>query len=341
MPYYYHTSTRNISFLKMVKTLKDLGVKNNKFMLHLNNLELLNVDPWDKSLSDDIKAAILKECSENFWYFIREVLKWYQYEEGMQHTILNRSNMAMYYLTLQSISSWRSTVRQTYNTKSTLSILTWIYHFVPNCRSAILDFANVDVTKKRFENVYTGVPEFMLEYFKQNNSINTMEMSKNSRLSTTLKNISISSRVTAERADSIGRGLTENVCFYNDAEFITNIESIMDSNAPVFHHACQNGLMRPDGSDIFARIYCSTRAEIGTTNATFASKLISKMTEWDDTFYDYEIGELRKLLTEVGLFHVAYTYTQLGYTNEWFESMCSSLNNKKDAIKRELLMEWA
>ncbi|MBR2245588.1 MAG: hypothetical protein IJ880_00945, partial [Bacilli bacterium] len=58
---YYQMSTNNKSFIDMHHYLKAIGVKNNKFMLVLYDPDLDGVDPFDPSLSLQMKAKILKE----------------------------------------------------------------------------------------------------------------------------------------------------------------------------------------------------------------------------------------------------------------------------------------
>lgn len=73
--FYVHLETKNRSFLEMHYYLKNIGIKNNAFMLKLYNTNLIGVDPYDPKLTPYQKAAILKECMDNCWYFIREVVR--------------------------------------------------------------------------------------------------------------------------------------------------------------------------------------------------------------------------------------------------------------------------
>lgn len=70
-----HTSTTNPSFLSYAELLKERGVKNNTFLLELNNEELASVDPHSKDITPAQRVAIKQECLVNPWYFFREVLR--------------------------------------------------------------------------------------------------------------------------------------------------------------------------------------------------------------------------------------------------------------------------
>ena len=58
MQIYYQMGTRNTSFLKMHEFLQATGIKNNKFMLSLFDPDLAGVDPYDPSLSLEMKMKI-------------------------------------------------------------------------------------------------------------------------------------------------------------------------------------------------------------------------------------------------------------------------------------------
>ena len=72
---YYQKNTTNKSFLDMHFYLKTAGITNNMFFLTLYDSDLLGIDPRDTRLNKFMKLKILKECTVNFWYFIREVIR--------------------------------------------------------------------------------------------------------------------------------------------------------------------------------------------------------------------------------------------------------------------------
>lgn len=71
---YYQMETSNKSFLYMHFFLKSKGITNNKFFLILYDRDLAGVNPRDPNLNEVMKAKITRECTINFWYFIREVV---------------------------------------------------------------------------------------------------------------------------------------------------------------------------------------------------------------------------------------------------------------------------
>ena len=70
-----HYNTKNVSFLKVAKILKDKGIKNYAFFLVLYDESLADVDPYDENLTDDQKNRIIIECTKNPWYFLDRTVK--------------------------------------------------------------------------------------------------------------------------------------------------------------------------------------------------------------------------------------------------------------------------
>ena len=73
---YVDVTTRNMSFIRMSKILKMLGVKNNKFFLALHDRDLIGKDPHNlNDPSIELRLKVATEVKRNVWYFLREVCK--------------------------------------------------------------------------------------------------------------------------------------------------------------------------------------------------------------------------------------------------------------------------
>ena len=100
---YYQRSTSNTSFVEMSNYLKAIGIKNNRFMLSLLDPDLANIDPHDPNISYQYKMKVLAEVRNNFWYYLREVVRIPSAGEPSKF-ILNRGNMAFLYLATMNIN---------------------------------------------------------------------------------------------------------------------------------------------------------------------------------------------------------------------------------------------
>lgn len=90
----YDFQTDNESFIEMAYELKQEGVKNWKFFLLLLDEDLVGVDPYDPNLSDAMKFKIQKEVMNNYWYFIRTIVKIPE-PGGYTRYKLNKLNLAV------------------------------------------------------------------------------------------------------------------------------------------------------------------------------------------------------------------------------------------------------
>ena len=129
MNYYYvkkediifmiHYTTNNTNFLQQFAYLAELGYKTN--ILELHNPELVNIDPYDADLPEFTKKAIIEECKNNIWYFIREVIKTYDYGTIARQAKVNLAVIEMINLLKQNEhqSIWSTTPRQQYGTLTT------------------------------------------------------------------------------------------------------------------------------------------------------------------------------------------------------------------------------
>ena len=64
---YIHYETTNKSFIDMHYYLKSKGIQNNDFFLALFDKGLRGVDPFDPTLSNNMKIRVLTEVKNNFW----------------------------------------------------------------------------------------------------------------------------------------------------------------------------------------------------------------------------------------------------------------------------------
>lgn len=66
-------------------------------------------------------------------------------------------------------------------------------------------------------------------------------------------------------------------------------------------------------------------------------------TVFDESWYDKTYDQLMTLIkanTKSDFVYIKYTYQQLGYSEEWFNSLCVLLKNSWPDIRREILLEW-
>ena len=64
------TKTTNRSFVRIAALYKEMGIKNNSFMLVLINPALQGIDPYSPNLKVEEMAAIAIECKVNPFFLL-------------------------------------------------------------------------------------------------------------------------------------------------------------------------------------------------------------------------------------------------------------------------------
>lgn len=69
-------NTKNESFINKWHDLQNKGISNNSFMLRVANDKLINYDKTKSPEDNDTDlATLIAECSNNVWFFFREILR--------------------------------------------------------------------------------------------------------------------------------------------------------------------------------------------------------------------------------------------------------------------------
>lgn len=159
---YYDYETRNLNFVEMSKYLKGIGIVHHDFMLELHDESLVGVDPFDKHLSSYMQEKVIKECKENLWYFLREIVR-VPYIGRADHSLeLNRATLAMAFLYLKKVSSWTTAPRMTGKDIMAAALATWDEvcgkHMV-GFTSPKINHSRVNLSKSN--QMYSRLPEYM------------------------------------------------------------------------------------------------------------------------------------------------------------------------------------
>lgn len=326
---YYDYETRNKSFIEVHTILKDLGVKNNNFMLQLHNKDLLNINPFDSDLTEEQKTIIRDECNSNFWYFIREILRW-EVENNSFPMKLDRGNAAIYWNTLNGVSTWRTDIRQSRSDLSVRSILFWIMLTKSLHESSIISNKSSNSGQEIYDFANFKIPEYIHE-------------SKNISLRKTIKKIyskntaSVISTILSPRSDNnarmLARGNRSNIVFFHQAEFIKHLEVFLKSNNIVLEY------MRKKYPDkINVQIFNSNYGQKDEETTIFSIEKIERMIKWKDSFYDKNIDEYKSIISEYGnnIVYIKHSYQDLGYSDDWANNMKNYMNI--DDYNREILL---
>jgi hypothetical protein len=318
----YQMNTENKSFLDFSLLLKEEGIKNHLFMLELKNENLLYIDPWDGYKTEQQQQQIIDEACNNFWYFAREVIKWRDLDGSLYHTKLDRGNCAMYFNSLNNISTWRSNIRQTYSSISVITFLIWrwLSGYYTDMDAITRDISASKQLKTVVSNIINSLPEYF--NIKKHESYKYFGIIDNDKNKIHFN----SSRVIIKN----GSNIDSDIAFFDGGEFIPNLKSLIEN---------RNLNTREINNTKFT-IVNSVIGDDKAPSSLFAEGYIDSMLKWKDTFYDTDISINNVIINNYHnrSVYICHPYNLLGFSEEWFKNY-SNMIDDENIIRRELLAQ--
>lgn len=346
-----HTETTNQSFIDMHFILKEKGIKNNDFFLVLFDRDLVGVDPRDPMLNQFMQAKILREIMHNYWYFIREVVRipdqGGSVSSGKRYK-LHRGNLAMNFLFTLNYNMFVELPRQHFKTMSALCRYLWTFNFGTTNSEIMFIHKNHDGSKEnlgRVKRLREALPKYLQmssaigvdgKKLKVSNTVETLQHPTNYNKIRTLP-----SAKNKALANNLGRGCTMPIHYYDEFAFIVHNKIIYSAATPAYKTASKNAKL--NGSP-YGILLTTTPGDLHTDEGNYAFDVRNNATPWNEKYYDmtYEqLEELRQSNTKSPFFHIRFTYQQLGSGEDYFKEMVVDLQRDWEAIRREVLLEWA
>lgn len=313
--------TRNKSFLRICSLYKSMGVKNWHFPLLLIQPELQGVDPYDESLELETQVKIIRECDENIWYYLREVVRdpsaGFNPEECMFKA--DRASIAATWLFLCCIDYVRIQPRQTGKSFGTDTITNWLMYF--KYRDTTLNIITKDESLRkshiaRLKKLRDSIPNYLLRNtnLDDNNQITMSCKMLSNKLYTHV------SQASEKSANNLGRGLTSPYIHIDEAPFINHIEATVVASMGSTNTA----------RDIASRknfpyntTYTTTAGNREDKDGKYVFDLTMSGAVWTELFLDAKDKEdLVKLITinsnsRAPIVNLTMSHRQLGLSDEW------------------------
>jgi hypothetical protein len=335
-------STKNSSFIKMYKVLKEMGIENNKFFLKLYDPSLMGVDPHDeKKLTKEQKARIIVEISKNKWYYFREVVR-IPVPGGKIPYELNRGNLALSWCKSMNLNLILLLPRQNGKTIGAITDDTWTYHFGTENTDILYgnkELKDSTLNLKRFKDIIDSLPQFIKDAILNLGFDTDNQTEKKSHLrNNSLK--ALSSPRDAASADKLGRGTTTPLIYWDEFAFLKYNDIVYGSASPALSRAQEMAIRmgKPYGKTI-----TTTPSNLDIPEGKFCKSMIDNACQFDESMYDWNIEKVQKFIqtnSTNDFIHIQFSYKQLGKSEEWFDKQRRSLNNDLFLIKREILLEW-
>ena len=331
-----HYTTKNNSFLKVYKFLKQKGIKNNAFFLELKDETLLNVDPFDENLTDEQKQRIIIECSRNIWYFLRECVR--IPGSGINRYEANLGNIAITWCCINNLNHYCVMPRQCGKTFAEMAVMDWILYFGGKNTEMILfaqQQSNLDNNMGRIKSIRNELPSYLrfMSNKDRDGSIMDFKVLGNSI-------IKQAPGRSEESADNRGRGTSKPVMNYDEFAFIPYIKT--QYQASILAQTTVARAAEKAGLPHFVSI-TTTAAFLNNESGIYAHDFFLDSLEFHESFYDMDIDDIKRILrneAKRNFIAIEYQYWDLGKGDDYFEEQCKALNYDKDAIDREVLNKW-
>lgn len=339
----WDTKTTNKSFLEFSALLKHMGIKNHLFPLALMQPELQGVDPFDPTLSDDLKLKIKIECTFNPWYFIREVMR-VPPAAGDTPVKLeaNRGNISLWWSFLNHIDYFLVQIRQTGKSLNSDGISVWYQIFGARNSRANL-FTKGDLFKEhiaRLKKLRALLPKYLVNIVKKDtdNQKEFTNMSQGNRMVVYIP------QKDEEAANNLGRGLTTPYNHVDEIAFLKNVHIslgvMLAGGGAAREEAARNGLP-------YGNIFTTTAGELDTPEGAYAYDLMTGGAEWNDAFYDcantdelYEVVRKQCRNKDAILINGTFNHRQLGKTDAWLRKKIAESRQTGDGVRRDYMNEW-
>lgn len=345
--------TSNSTFIDLVEVYYRMGVKNHLFILALHNPELQGVDPHDeKNLTLRQKALILKESKENYWYYLREIVRIPVKGSNPIQFMANRANIAMYWCFFNNIDYANILPRQCGKSVGADVLNDWILHIGGYNQTVQLFTHSVKLRKEniaRLKAIRDTKPEFMNFYNDKEDFDNTEGLSCK-----LLKNYYLTavSQKDASEATRIGRGMTSAIIQADELPFCSNAgitwAAMMGSTSAAIEAAERNGTM-------YGNIITTTAGNRLTKDGKFAYQLIHGGMDWTERLLDTEtreeawemVQDHSRSTKETGnrttlrMVNGTFSALQIGKSKEWLRSRIEkAMTDDPAEARRDYLNEW-
>ena len=351
VPIYYQMETSNKSFLEMHYFLKAKGIRNNKFFLILYDRDLAGVNPRDPNLNEMMKAKILRECMTNIFYFLREIVRIpVQGGEvgGGSMFKLHRGNLALIFGFVLNWNMFLELPRQHGKTIGAICIYLWVYNFgTTNSEMMFMNKKHDDskMNLERLKEIRAALPRYlrMDEIIGADGKPQKLRENVQSIVNPYNHN-KITTKPGARNkanANSIGRGCTMPIHWYDEYAFILHNNIIYAAATPAFSTASTNA--KQHGAP-YGILITTTPGDLTTDEGMDAFETKNAAIPFKEQYYDFNMQQLQELLasnTDSSFVYIRFTYRELGSGEEYFKRICIEMKKNWPAIRREVLLEWS
>lgn len=339
------TKTTNESFVRLAGLYKSMGITNHSFVLALHNPELLGVDPYDNNLTTLQLHAIVKECKENPWYFLREIARGPSIAGGAPNRFrANRGNIGLYWLFFNHVTTLLIQPRQTGKSFSTDILLRYLMNI--KCKNTNMNLLTKDdglraKNIKRLKDIEKEWPDYLRLTTKK-------DANNTERITVNLLNNTYDGHVpqaSPKAAANVGRGLTSPIFHVDEIAFVRNIQHTLSA-------ALSAGGAARDAASLanapYGTILTTTAGRLDSDEGKFVYRIYENGIPWTEHLMDSKNASVLMdvLSKQKGsdfpsiVVTMDINHRQLGYTDAWLKQKMSEALSEGDDAERDFLNKW-
>lgn len=342
-------TTTNASFLRIATILKKLSPKNYLFPLALHDQSLIDIDPYDPTLTPEQQTKIAVECMVNPWYYFREVARAPAMAGSDAVPIrANRMFISSLWLYFAHCTTVVVSIRQVGKSFMMDQLVRYLVKI--RCRNTEIDqlTRNGDLRRKtiaRIKEIDDCFPDY-LNSKTRDDSANTFEFS-----CLALKNIMTSHLPgsSEKQAEALGRGISSATVLTDESPF-TPRSHISIPAALGAVGAAQDAAKA--AGEPYGIIFGTTAGKISNPEGAFMHKMAMEAAPWTESYFqaknqdefEQTIRSASRTITgkERGVFRVYmnYNHRQLGYTDEWLLDKIEKAGGTKESILMDFFAVW-
>ena len=332
------TETSNPHFLRMVRVLEKMGVKNRYFFLHLTQPELQGIDPHNlKDSSTELKMRIMYESKVNPWYFLREVIRVPSAGGDPIRYILNRANLALNWLFFNSADFFLVMPRQCGKTMGIACLNGWAIDFGYRNTTIGLFAKDTDLVHEnvsQIKSITEGLPKWMI--YKSPADTDNKEGLSYAQLNNTYK--TFVARPDPISAKKMGRGERLAIIHFDEFAFFKHNDlsyaGVISASDKAQAQVRESGLPA-------CNIITTTAGRLSEPAGAYAYSIKQGCVRFSEKFYDFkDRDELRKTIrsSESHMAYLEFSYKQLGFDDAWLAD--KMVNKTTEQVEMDYLNHW-
>lgn len=335
--------TKNKSFLHYAGLLKTMGVRNHLWPLQLHNPSLKGLDPRDPNLTPLQMAMVAKECKDNFWYFIREVMI-IPGSDSLETVLFeaNRGNMAMYWLYFTHVIPYVVMIRQSGKSFGMDVLDIWLLNirlFFANISLVTKDETLRSANMKRLKDIEETLPGY-LKMRTSKDPANSEEI-RVSRLKNVLR--AHLANKSEKIARNLGRGLTDQHTRFDELAYLYNIAISLPAALAAGTAARDRARRR---NDPYGTILATTAGKKDDRDGAYAFNMLMDSAPWSESMMDaVNEEELHKIVscmsrTKDIMVIASFIHRQLGKSDEWLQRAVREAKAVGEDAERDFGNVW-